>query len=286
MAEHMRTVIAAALIATGCAAAAAEPATINIVARGATVTTKTAAASVRTIEVHDVRSRGERTRLLIETVNNPAAVAILFAGGKGATRLSATGDIGWGKGNFLIRGRTLFLQNGITTAVFDAPTDKPYDLRGGFRGSAAHAADIGAAIAHLRAAFNKPVWLIGTSRGTNSAGSAAARLGTSGPDGIVLTASMLAWNKKGDHLFDYALGDITVPVLIGHHEEDECFVTPPGEVLELVSRLSNARIVKTFLYSGGIARGNPCHAAHYHGFNGIEETVIRDISNWIKAQSP
>ena len=171
---------------------AVEAANIRVVARDALVETKTSEATAQTREIHDIVSRGERTCLLVETVSNPTAIAILFAGGKGAMKLSKGGKIGWGNGNFLIRSRPYFLERGIITAIIDAPTDHKYDLRHGFRGSAEHATDVGAAIAHLRKIFDLPVWLIGTSRGTNSVGNAAVRLCGLGADGIVLTASMLA----------------------------------------------------------------------------------------------
>lgn len=266
-------------------AAAEEQAVIRTIAGEASVRTRVAEAPVRSRAVHDIQSRGERTRLLVETVDSPAAVAVLFAGGKGAMRLSAEGVIGRGKGNFLIRSRPLFLRAGIATAIIDAPTDRPYDLRFGFRGSAEHATDIGAVIAHLRARLGIPVWLVGTSRGTNSVASAAARLAAHGPDGIVLSASMLEWNENGDNLFDFELGQISAPVLISHHEEDECRVTPPGRVAKLRDRLTRAARVEVRLYSGGYATGNACDAFHHHGFNGIEQAVVRDIADWIKAHS-
>jgi hypothetical protein len=265
---------------------AAESVSVRIVSRDTIVRTKTDSAPVRTREVHDISSRGERTRLLVETVDHPSAVAVLFAGGKGAMRLSEDGDIGWGNGNFLIRSRPYFLKNGVVTAIIDAPTDHKRDLRHGFRGSDDHATDVAAAVAHLRASFDVPIWLVGTSRGTNSVANAAARLGDAGADGIVLTASMLAWNEKGDNLLDFPLERITGPVFIAHHEDDECFVTPPEKVPELVSRLTSADPVRVALYSGGNGTGNPCHVAHYHGFNGIEEDVVADIVTWMKAPAP
>lgn len=271
-------------LSTTAEAASTVPA-VNTVAKDTEVVTNIAAARVKAIEVHDVSSRGERTRLLVETTNKAVAIAVLFSGGKGATRISKQGRIGWGKNNFLIRSRTLFLNNGISTAVIDAPTDKPHDLRFGFRRSVEHATDIGEVIAHLRRTFNLPVWLVGTSRGTNSVASAAAHLGANGADGIVLTASMLSWNEKGDQLLELPLEKITGPTLIAHHEDDECHVTPPNKVSELAARLAHARPLKTRLYRGGLAQGNPCQALHHHGFNGLEETVVRDIVNWIKAPS-
>ena len=260
---------------------------VRVVGRDTAVETKTSAATAQTREVHDIVSRGERTRLLVETVANPVAVAVLFAGGKGAMKLSKGGKIGWGNGNFLIRSRPHFLDRGIVMVVIDAPTDHKYDLRHGFRGSADHATDVGAVIAHLRKRFDLPVWLIGTSRGTNSVGNAAIRLGSSaGADGIVLTASMLAWNEKGDNLLDFDLDRIYGPVLIAHHRDDECYVTPPEGVAKLQSKLTNAGPVKVAWYRGGYDAGNPCHAAHFHGFNGIEDQVVEDIVTWMKAPKP
>jgi len=264
----------------------AETAAIRVIARDTQSTTGTASAPVRTIEIHDVRARNARTRLRVETVADPLAVAVLFAGGKGAMQLSQDGAIGWGRGNFLIRARPLFSRNGIITAIIDAPSDHPRDLDNGFRSSPEHAADIGAVIGHLRQTYQVPVWLVGTSRGTVSVANAAARTGGRKPDGIVLTASVLVANRRGGQLFDFDLGAIALPVLIAHHRGDRCRVTPPDKIAALTAALKRARPLKTLLYEGGIATGNPCKARHYHGFNGIEDQVIADIAAWIKAPTP
>ena len=264
----------------------AETADIRVGARDAVVNTKIDRTTAKTREVHDIASRNATTRLLVETANDPIVVAVLFAGGKGAMNISRNGKIGWGNGNFLVRSRPYFLERGITTAIIDAPTDQKYDLRHGFRGSANHATDIGAAITHLRSTYNLPVWLIGTSRGTNSVVNAAVRLAADCADGIVLTSSMLTWNEKGDNLLGFDLEKISGPVLISHHRNDECHVTPPEGVRNLQSRLTNGGPMKVAWYRGGYAVGIPCHAAHYHGFNGIEEQVVADIVAWIKQTTP
>jgi acetyl esterase/lipase len=60
-----------------------------------------------------------------------------------------------------------------------------------------HVADLKAVIAWLRANTKAPVWLVGTSRGTQSAAYAATRLaGPDAPDGIVLSATILS-DPKG-----------------------------------------------------------------------------------------
>jgi len=57
-------------------------------------------------------------------------------------------------------------------------------------------------------------------------------------------------------------------------------------VPELVSKLTTAGPVKALIYSGGDAFGSPCQAAHYHGFNGIEEEVVEDIVAWMRSPAP
>ncbi|MDH3700640.1 MAG: alpha/beta hydrolase [Alphaproteobacteria bacterium] len=262
---------------------ATKPAGVTVLARNTDVTTKQGGARAAAIEIHDLYSRGERTRLLVETVARPAAVLILFAGGKGALHIAPDGKIGWGNGNFLIRSRPLFLKRGFNTAVFDAPTDHANDLRFGFRGSAEHAADIGVAIRHLRDRYKAPIWLVGTSRGTNSVANAAARLGRIRPDGIVLTSSMMADNDKGDSLFDYPLENITVPTLVLHHAEDDCFVTPASEVPRLKGQLKNAKPLRVMMQTGGTVEGRACGAWSHHGFRRIEDKVVGDIARWIRA---
>lgn len=37
--------------------------------------------------------------------------------------------------------------------------------------------------------------------------------------------------------------------------------------------------------SGGKTKGKPCQAFAYHGFNGLEEKVVDEIKNWIKARA-
>ena len=239
-------------------------------------------------EVEDVKSRGETTRLLVEKGDNPFVTVVLFAGGKGVMDISESGNIGWGSGNFLVRSRQYFQNHGAITAVIDAPTDERHTLTE-FRRTEDHAKDVGAVIKHLRAKYALPVWLVGTSRGTNSVANAGLRLKSNKPDGIVLTATMLAYNDRwgGDFVTNMDIEKIEMPVLIAHHKKDECTVTPPGKVGNLKEKLKNAKPVKVLWYEGGSGmRGPDCRAYQYHGFIGIEEKVVSDIMGWIKSQTP
>jgi hypothetical protein len=236
------------------------------------------------IEVHDVASRDAQVRILVEKTTPAVGVVILFAGGRGATMISPEGRIAQLAENFLIRSRQLFWAQGLTTVVFDAPSDNEDDLRW-FHDSEAFAADVGAVIRHLRKELKLPIWLIGTSRGTVAVANAATRLRKDRPDGVVFSATLFESGRFSD-VFEFELEKIALPVLIVHHREDACEVTPPGEVPAFRERLKAAKPLKVLWFEGGVPRGEPCRARHYHGFNAIEEQVIADVVAWIKLPAP
>ena len=61
--------------------------------------------------------------MLVLTAPAPKAAAIFFTGGNGHLQNSAQGEIGQGKGNFLMRTRQLFADPGLLVVVVDAPSD-------------------------------------------------------------------------------------------------------------------------------------------------------------------
>lgn len=240
----------------------------------------------------DIKSRGETVRILVTSPKKvkPVAVAVLFAGGGGVLNIKKSpfgAVIKNLSNNFLLRSSKYFRNNGFVTVAIDAPTDQSSDLFG-FRDTEDHAKDVAAVIAYLRKEFGLPVWLVGTSRGTNSVANAAIRLqGPKGPNGIVLTATMLDFKHGGDpdywtNVLDMNLDEITVPVVIAHHKQDRCSKTPPGKVKDMVEDLEKAKIIAVLWYDGGEPKGPDCEAFHYHGFPGQEERVVNDIAAAIK----
>ena len=234
----------------------------------------------------DIKSRGQTVPILVQSPSKskPVAIVVLFAGGEGILNIKKTpfGSTIGNAENFVIRSRALFLANGLMTVAIDGPTDVPGDLYG-FRGSENHAKDVQAVITYLRNKYTLPVWLVGTSRGTNSVANAAVRLqGPKGPDGIVLTATITGDSNRGDNVLLYDLSRIRIPVVIAHHRKDACRNTLPSEVDDLEAALKNAKILATLWYEGGTSSGPDCETHAYHGFNKIEATVITDIANTIK----
>jgi dienelactone hydrolase len=237
--------------------------------------------------VVDVASRtGVTQRFLLVDPGRPKAAAILFAGGHGGLQLTADGDFGWGKGNFLVRSRDLFVEQGLLVAVVDAPSDRQSPpFLSGFRQTHWHVSDVKAVIAWLRQHAPVPVWLVGTSRGTQS----AAFIGTEaapdrgGPDGIVLTASVLR-DPRGRAVPEMPLEKIGVPVLVVHHKQDGCVACPFDDVPRVMARLTSARARELLAFDGGVTRGDPCEAFAHHGFNGLERDVVSRIAHWMLAR--
>jgi hypothetical protein len=189
------------------------------------------------------------------------------------------------KANFLERNRTLFAERGFVVASIAPPSDRK-DLNGGFRVTSEHVQDIQALIAWLRQKFSLPVWLVATSNGTISAAFTAIQLtGSDGPDGIVLTSSILT-NSNNDPnesipVPDLAIDKIQIPVFVVHHEMDGCMHCEPNKLPGLMDKLTNAPRKELWTVSGGKNYGDPCYPEAYHGFNGIDKDVIDNIAGWI-----
>ncbi|MPM16373.1 hypothetical protein SDC9_62752 [bioreactor metagenome] len=245
-----------------------------------------AASAQTTTKVVDVPTRaGVTDRILYISPPDPKATLLLFPGGHGGLQIFPNGSLKWGEGNFLVRTRQLYADQGVAVAVVDAPSDRqspPY--LGGFRQKPEHAADIKALIAWARANANGPVWLLGTSRGTQSVAYAATELqGPDAPDGIVLSSSILS-DPKGRPVPAMPLGKIKLPVLVEHHEQDACEHCSYADLPALMNKLGNAPRKELLSFKGGQNTGDPCEAFAYHGFNGLEAEVVKQTVDWILAK--
>jgi len=239
----------------------------------------------QTPRVVDIPTRPSVTqRMVVLTPDKPKAAVVLFAGGHGGLRISGPQSFSWGAGNFLVRTRELFASNGLMVAVVDAPSDRqnpPY--LGGFRQKPEHVADVKAVIAWLKQQANIPVWLVGTSRGTSSAAFIATQLAPAdgGPDGLVLSSTMLTEIPGARPVPEMPLGRIQVPTLVVHHKQDECQYCKYGDLPKLMDKLTAVPRKELLTFEGGKSQGDPCEAMAHHGFNGIEREVVEKIAEWI-----
>lgn len=236
--------------------------------------------------VVDIPTRpGVSQRMLVLLPHEPKAAVVLFAGGHGGLQITPNGGFKWGEANFLVRTRLLFAEQGLLVVVVDAPSDRqspPY--LSGFRQRPEHAADLKAVIAWVREQTKVPVWLVGTSRGTQSAAYVATELnGPGGPDGLVLSSTILT-DDKGRPVPAMALGNLRIPVLVVHHEQDGCGHCAFSEVPALMEKLDHVPRKQLLSFQGGENRGDACQALAYHGFNGLERDVVAQTAAWMLAK--
>lgn len=219
---------------------------------------------------------------------------VLLAGGGGFLDLDAQGCPRLLQGNSLVRSSPLFRAAGWATAMVDAPSDhRGEDGLAAFRASAEHAGDLGRVIADLRRRGHRPVWVIGTSRGSISAANAAARLrGAEAPDGMVLTSLLTVGTTAGrkpwtaQTVFDVPLEAVSIPALLLGHAMDRCLRSPADAMVRVEARITSARRQVVVVAGGGSGTVSPggldaCEGRSPHGFHGQEAEMVTGILRFI-----
>jgi pimeloyl-ACP methyl ester carboxylesterase len=224
----------------------------------------------------------------------PAAIAsvVLLAGGNGVLDLDPSGKIEKLQGNFLIRSAYRFMQYRLNVAMLDAP-----DLTG-IRLTEPHAKYVASALAAVRLHWpnQKKVWLVGTSNGTISAFSLAVRTATNAvppippfadaPNGIVLASPIV--QGAGETVWGttplVGTAKLKIPVLVVSHKGDPCTASDYALSEKFYKAVNSPK--KAFVAGTGAmpaAAQRACDAFSYHGFHGIEETVVKKIADFISA---
>ena len=226
----------------------------------------------------DIGRGGATMPVYVMSNSSAKATVILFPGGN-----ADTGKLSFdrpGSNNFLSRTRDIFQAEGFNVIVVYRPTDLG-DLDTDYRISKQHLDEIEKVIAFSKKEFNAPVWLVGTSRGTVSVTAAAIALGNNSIDGVVLTSSVTA--RKNNGVGSQEIAAIKVPVLVVHHQNDECKICVPADAAKIVGQLNPSVIGKYIEVSGGYGpAGNPCEAKHWHGYINYEKETVKLIADWIK----
>ncbi|MGA7782160.1 MAG: hypothetical protein WCA85_31220 [Paraburkholderia sp.] len=212
--------------------------------------------------------------------SQPTWILVMFPGGDGAMEFAQATDGAISmrlKNNFLVRTRTLLVDDRFATAIVDAPSDQPGGYSDSFRASPRHAQDVARVAADLRTRFpTAKLILVGTSRGTIS----SAYLGRALPGSwdAVIHTSTLSSPARGQALpldgFNY--GEIHARQLFVHHVDDGCFLCSFSAAKSIAENGYDLIAV-----SGGSARGNPCEAMGHHGFYGQDQAVVAALKAWI-----
>lgn len=208
------------------------------------------------------------------------STVLLISGGGGGMGYDGTQPQ---SDNFLVRTRGLFAANGFNVAVLGLSSDMR-NLTQNVRNSQEHAQDVLTVVKAIRTVSQLPIWLVGTSRGTISAAAAAILDQGQLVSGIVLTSgyapSLLS--LRTGLLSQQGVDTIKVPTLAYHHKNDGCRATSASSVSGMVAALGSAPVKKLWLVEGGgPPSGDPCEPRGHHGFVGMEQQAVDDISGWI-----
>ncbi len=241
-----------------------------------------AAQEIVTVETHP----GVTVKVLIMPPDSSSkGTLLLFPGGNGATHFSARGGKIRLGNNFLVRASDLFVERGFGVAIVDVPSDQAYGMSDQFRTSKEHTEDIQKLLGQLEPKLPKPIYLVGTSRGTLSAAHLAISFKEQRLGGVVLTSSIGASKGGGMSLFNLPLEEITLPVLFVHHREDGCWAARFNDALQARERMKSSPRTQFIEVSGGDApRSQPCEALSLHGYLGKEREVVTAITDWIQGK--
>jgi len=212
-----------------------------------------------------------------------SASVVLMTGGNGLLSLDATGTIIDSTGNFLIRSANLFLRHGLNVMMADATPAHPAGLTFGIRLSATHAAELQGFINAAQNRWGKPVWVVGTSNGSISAVTAGGFLpALAGVRGVVLTSPVTNLTLGTQPTFNLYASRITVPTLVVWHQEDHCSFSPPAGSAALFTQIPSADKASRTFERGHSVATDPCGGFSEHGYAGIEEEVVKTISEFIR----
>ena len=151
----------------------------------------------------------------------------LFPGSPGYMNLRVEGgqiQFGLG-GNFLVRARRHFIEDGFLTVVIDAPSDHQVNFWHSYRASDRYGEDVKAIVDAVATKFGALDWtFIGTSEGSVSAVH-AARMVSPPAKRVALTSSLVMKSFAGPGVRVSDVRQVNIPVLWLHHRNDPCSYT-------------------------------------------------------------
>jgi dienelactone hydrolase len=236
------------------------------------------AAGYEAIEIVPTRPDVTVRLLVIKANSKPCTALLLFPGADGAKHFGEKDGRFWVSKNFLMRSAGDLAAAGYIVVAVDAPSDQSNGMSDQFRTSPQHAKDIRKIITYLKEKHRvTSLYLVGTSRGTISAAYLASVIDDPAIVGEILTAVYPPADLGG---IDFT--EIDDPVLIVHHVYDQCRATPYHGAMDLKNRLTESPKVDLVGVTGGIPPASgPCEALSNHGFYGVEQPVVRAMTDWL-----
>ncbi len=205
----------------------------------------------------------------------------LFPGYPGIMKLREESDLPKfeQRGNFLVRSRRHWLDEGTLVLVVDAPSDQWATFTQHFRETPRYGADVGALLMEVGRGYAVEDWtFVGTSEGSVSAFH-AARMNPRLARRTILTSSLFQSTRNGPGLSWVNWADLAADLLWVHHEADPCAYTSYRDA-QGFSRKSRKPLLT--VRGGGPGRGGACEAFTAHGFVGVEPETVIAMRSWVK----
>jgi hypothetical protein len=224
---------------------------------------------------------GKHQRILYAVPDQPRATIVMLPGGDGDLGMMRDGSLRHGD-NFVVRTRAQWVGLGYAVLIPDAP--RLVNLRG-LRSSPQYARLVEFLVRFAEGQIRRPVFLLGTSRGSIAAMNGAAHATTGALAGVVLTESVSRPGRSRETVFNGDPGAVRVAALVVADGDDKCDVAPPEDAPKIAAALSHARAVQVLTVAGGSYKSQkPCGSLTPHGYYGIEASVIGAIDHWMRLQ--
>lgn len=239
--------------------------------------------SKQTEELNKLYLNRKNAYLPIYVMSNPTAEAtVILLPGKNAD----LGDIINDKPtsiNFMSRSRDYFFNENFNVIVVYRASDLTSTTFSDKYREINHASELERVIDFANQKFKKPIWLIGTSRGTLSAVATVIAIGYRKIKGIVLTSTITTQHFSANPIISLDIDKITMPILMVHHVRDACWMCVPEEAVTIFNKFTSSIIKKIIMITGGSdPTGDACLPLHWHGYINYEKETVKIISNWIK----
>jgi pimeloyl-ACP methyl ester carboxylesterase len=166
--------------------------------------------------------------------------------------------------------------------IFDSPMDLPTANHwSAARQSTDHLSRVEDVVRHYKEKFGKLVWLMGHSMGSISITEIYKRLQDKKAESLV--AGLILSGGENGTSFNYET--TRLPVLVLHHENDECVGNTPGHAKKVFARLREAgnTAAELVLINSGTRspdNNNPCRSG-YHMYYGAVPDVAKVLDQFM-----
>ena len=238
----------------------------------------------------DTRPGVTQSFLLLEPIEEPKGVILMFPGHEGVVKFNKINDdltVEIERGGFTASEdtRQVYQENGMVVVLMAPPSDMQRGMDTAFRSGEEHVADISIVIDYLNKRYQKAPYMHGHCRSSFSPASIATKLNNENISGLILSSP----RSQGRHgaITDYAKDVINIPVLLVQHTEDTCKGTPYSN-LNKVRRFygSSSQKVDVIIVSGGdTASTGPGSCQNgAHSFRGLQAETASAIVNWVQGE--